>query len=350
LSKAGPAGPGKHRTDPPENAPSHLGGGAGYICEALVAYQPAAAVAVGAHQKLRLEGIRVIVSASYRTDIPAFYAPWLLRRLEAGFCRVASPYGGRPYEVSLTSDSVEGFVLWTRNLRPLMPHLGRVRQVAPFVVQFTATGYRQPLETSVIAAGDAVAQLHEVRNRFGARAAVWRYDPIVFTGELDTAAHRAQFAALARALRGAVDEVVLSVMHPYRKTRRNLDRAARRHGFLWRDPPLEEKRDLLQSLAEIAGDQAMAATLCSQPELLTQGLGEARCVDAARLADVAQQPVAAREAGNRPGCRCTLSRDIGAYDSCPHGCVYCYAVADRDRAVANFHIHDPEATTLLPGR
>jgi Domain of unknown function (DUF1848) len=51
-----------------------------------------------------------------------------------------------------------------------------------------------------------------------------------------------------------------------------------------------------------------------------------------------------RESGNRPGCRCALSRDIGAYDACPHGCVYCYAVADRDRAVANYR--DPEAETL----
>jgi uncharacterized protein DUF1848 len=140
--------------------------------------------------------------------------------------------------------------------------------------------------------------------------------------------------------------VVMSVMHPYRKTRRNLDRAAGHHGFRWRDPPAEEKRHLLERLAAIALDHGMAPTLCSQPELLLPGLGEARCIDAERLVDVAQRPVAARESGNRPGCRCALSRDIGAYDTCPHGCVYCYAVADRDRAVANFRNHDPEAAML----
>ena len=288
----------------------------------------------------------MIVSASYRTDIPAFYASWLLRRLEAGWCRVANPYGGAAYEVSLRPEAVDGFVLWTRNLRPLLPALDAVRRVAPFTVQFTATGYPRALESSVIGSAEAVAQLGELRRRFGPRVAVWRYDPIVFTGELDAAAHLAGFAALARRLAGSVDEVVLSVMHPYRKTRRNLDRAARRHGIAWRDPPAAEKRDLVERLAAIALDNRIAPTLCSQPELQATGLGEASCIDAARLADVAQRPIAAPAGGNRPGCRCARSRDIGAYDTCPHGCVYCYAVAERDRAVANFTGHDPAAAML----
>ncbi|MGC2412301.1 MAG: DUF1848 domain-containing protein, partial [Stellaceae bacterium] len=283
----------------------------------------------------------MIVSASYRTDIPAFYARWFLARLRAGYCRVANPYGGGSYEVSLAPGAVDGFVLWTRNLRPLLPDLDQVRRVAPFTVQFTVTGYRRSLETSVIASEEAVGQLRELRRRFGPRAAVWRYDPVVFTTELDAETHAAGFAALARALKGSVDEVVLSVMHPYRKTRRNLDRAAGHNDFLWRDPPPEEKRHLLGRLAAIAREEGMAPMLCSQPELLAPGLGEARCIDAERLADVAQGPIEARASGNRPGCRCALSRDIGAYDTCPHGCVYCYAVADRDRAVANFRKHDP---------
>jgi hypothetical protein len=289
----------------------------------------------------------MIVSASYRTDIPAFYAGWFLRRLRAGYCRVANPYGGAAYEVSLAPDAVDGFVLWTRNMAPLMPDLDDVRRVAPFIVQFTLTGYPRALEASVINADEAVEQLRELRRRYGARVAVWRYDPVVFAAGLDGAAHAAQFAGLARRLKGTVDEVVLSVMHPYQKTRRNLDRAARRHGFIWRDPPPEEKQHLLRSLAAIAREEGLAPTLCTQPELLVTGLGEASCIDVERLADVAQHPIAAPTGGNRPGCRCALSRDIGAYDSCPHGCVYCYAVADRDRAVANFRKHDPDAPMLL---
>jgi uncharacterized protein DUF1848 len=292
----------------------------------------------------------VIVSASYRTDIPAFYAEWFMRRLRAGSCRVANPYGGGAYEVRLTPDAVDGFVFWTRNVRPLLPHLDEIRRVAPFVVQYTVTGYPRALESSVIPVEEAVAQFRELRRRFGPRVAVWRYDPIVFAAGMEAAAHEAGFGELARGLAGAVDEVVLSVMTPYKKTRRNLDRAARRHGFAWRDPPLEEAQALLARLAAIAAEHGIAPTLCSQPEWLVPWLGEARCIDAERLSDVAGRPIAARENGNRPGCRCALSRDIGAYDNCPHGCVYCYAVADRDRAVANFRSHDPEADCLTPAQ
>ncbi|HZP74972.1 MAG TPA: DUF1848 domain-containing protein [Pseudolabrys sp.] len=284
-------------------------------------------------------GATVIVSASYRTDIPAFYADWFLGRLAAGYAAVANPYGGGVQRVSLAPGEVDGFVLWTRNLRPLLPHLDRVRAVAPFTVQFTATGYPRALEASVIAAAEAVAQLRDVARRFGRRAAVWRYDPIVVAPSVD---HRRNFAALAQALAGTVDEVVLSFVHPYRKTARNLGRA----GIAWRDPPVEEKRDLLAALAALAAEHGIAATLCTQPGLAGAGLGAARCIDAARLSDVAGRPILAPESGNRPGCLCARSRDIGAYDTCPHGCVYCYAVADRDRAVRRFRRHDPAADRL----
>jgi len=33
----------------------------------------------------------MIISASRRTDIPAFYAEWFMNRLEAGYCLVPNP-------------------------------------------------------------------------------------------------------------------------------------------------------------------------------------------------------------------------------------------------------------------
>ena len=93
----------------------------------------------------------MIVSASYRTDIPAFYAEWFLNRLAAGWCRIANPYGGAPARISLKPGEVSGFVFWTRNAAPLLPHLEAVRRIAPFTVQFTVTGYPRALESS---AGD----------------------------------------------------------------------------------------------------------------------------------------------------------------------------------------------------
>jgi hypothetical protein len=288
----------------------------------------------------------MIVSASYRTDIPAFYSAWFLRRLAEGSCRVRNPYGGAAYDVSLREGDVDGFVFWSRNMAPLAPHLATVRRRAPFIVQYTLTGYPRALESSVIDATRAIAQIADLAESWGKRAVVWRYDPIVVTTLTPPAWHEGNFQRLAAALAGRTDEVVVSFASPYRKTQRNLAVAARRHGFAWSDPEPTEKRALLSRLAAVAAAHGMRLTVCSQPALLGPEGGEARCIDADRLADVAQRAVVAKEKGNRPGCRCALSRDIGAYDSCPHGCVYCYAVANRERAVSRHREHDPAGPFL----
>src|SRR5271154_464750 len=115
----------------------------------------------------------MIISASYRTDIPAFHAPWFLRRLAAGRVRVANPYGGAPSDIPLGTGHVSGFVLWTRNLKPLMADLRTVAARAPFTIQFTVTGYPRALESALIEASTALAQIQAVRRDWGPRAAVW---------------------------------------------------------------------------------------------------------------------------------------------------------------------------------
>ncbi|MDH3235484.1 MAG: DUF1848 domain-containing protein [Alphaproteobacteria bacterium] len=284
----------------------------------------------------------MIVSASYRTDIPAFYGEWFRRRLAAGYVLVRNPYGGADFRVDLTPTAVDGYIFWTRNPAPFEAALAEVAgQGTPFVVQMTITGYPRALETSVIEPRRAIARVHAIAKTYGPRAAVWRYDPILATSRTPPAWHVKNFAALAGQLVGAVDEVVVSWATIYRKTERNLSAAATAHGFDWSDPPDDEKRALLADLATIAADHGMQMTLCSQPHLMVEGVVAARCVDAGRLSDIAGRPIVAKEKGNRPGCECAESRDIGAYDTCPHGCVYCYAVQSRTRARARFKAHNP---------
>jgi hypothetical protein len=290
----------------------------------------------------------MIISASYKTDIPAFYPNWLMARLAAGFCRMTNPWGGQTYEVPLTAATVDGFVLWTRNIGPLASHLPAVAAVAPFCVQYTVTGYPRALEASTIPADRAVAQIRRLRQDFGPRAAVWRYDPILFSSLTPAAWHRENFAALARALAGAVDEVVISFAHIYRKTRRNLSEAAERAVFTWADPDTGTKRALAADLAAIAGDVGMALRVCAQAVCVPPGGEPARCIDAARLSDIAGRPVVAGVKGNRPDCLCHASRDIGAYDTCPHGCCYCYAVSAPGIAKQRHAAHDPEGPFLFP--
>ncbi|MEE8623225.1 MAG: DUF1848 domain-containing protein [Alphaproteobacteria bacterium] len=294
-------------------------------------------------------GRAMIISASYRTDIPAFYGAWFMARLDAGFCRVANPYGLQVYEVPLTPETVDGFVFWTKNPGPFLKHLPAIRNRGfAFVVHTTLNGYPRALEYSAPEPERSIAYMFEIAAAYGPRAGVWRYDPVTVTSLTPLAWHEKNFAALARALEGATDEVVVSFAQIYRKTRRNMAAAARAFGFDWRDPEDGEKRELLARLADLARRSGMRLTLCSQPEYLAPGASPARCIDAARLGEVAGRPIAAVEKGNRPGCLCAASRDIGAYDSCPMGCVYCYAVQNRALARKRFKRHDAKGEFLFP--
>lgn len=291
----------------------------------------------------------MIVSASYRTDIPAFYAEWFLRRLDEGFALVRNPYSAQMYRVDLRPQRVTGFVFWTRNFGPLLERLDRLRAFGrPFVVQFTITDYPRQIEPAVIPAEKAVAQMHRLAREVHPLCPVWRYDPVLFTSLTPTEFHERNFARLAAALEGATDEVVISFAQIYAKSRRNLDAAARRHGFTWTDAPDDAKRELAARLALLARRHGMRLTVCSQPEYLAPGAEEARCVDVRRLARISGEPLEAPLKGNRPGCACHESRDIGEYDTCPHGCLYCYAVRHRRVALARYRAHDPASPSLLP--
>lgn len=269
----------------------------------------------------------MIISASYRSDIPAFHGDRFLAALAAGEVAVANPYNNRPSTVDLKPDAVDGYVFWTRNARPFARALDAVaRQGKPFVVQYTTIGYPRAIDTNVIDPALAIANAHDIARTYGKRVVVWRYDPILLTPDTETGWHRANFSRLADALSGIADEVVVSFAQLYAKSARNLAKA----GVSWCAPDLAAQAALIADLRAAAAARGMALSLCAQPELSARsGIAGARCIDAARLSDIAGRSITAATKGNRPGCLCAESRDIGAYDSCVHGCRYCYAVSDH---------------------
>ena len=273
----------------------------------------------------------MIISASYRSDIPAFHGDWFLAALNAGQVAVINPYNQRPSVIDLRPEAVDGYVFWTRNARPFSRALAAVAaQGKPFVVQYTILGYPRTIDTNVIDPSLAIANAREIAGSYGPRALVWRYDPILLTPETETGWHRANFLQLADALAGLTDEVVVSFAQLYAKSARNLAKA----GITWRQPELDEQAALIADLRDLASQRGMSLSLCTQPDLAAAP--PARCIDAQRLADIAGRPLAAPARGNRPGCLCAQSRDIGAYDSCVHGCRYCYAVSDHEAVQGRF--------------
>jgi hypothetical protein len=291
----------------------------------------------------------MIISASYKTDIPTFYGEWFTNRLRAGYCKTVNRFNSRVGRVSLRTEDVDGIIFWTKNVGPFLKHLTEVHERRiPFVIQHTINAYPRALEQAVVDADKAVENVRFIAEHYGPRVCVWRYDTILLSSLTPREFHLETFARLARRLEGSTDEAVVSFAHVYRKTLRNVTQAAREYGFSWEDPSDEWKRDLLGELAHIANAHRIALTLCSQPNFLAPGCGEASCVDARRIEAVSGRRFKSREKGNRPECRCSESRDIGEYDTCPHGCVYCYAVQNRHLALRRYREHDPASEFLFP--
>ncbi len=290
----------------------------------------------------------MIISVSYKTDIPAFYGEWFMNRLRAGYCKMVNPYNQQAYRVDLTRAGVDGIVFWTKNVGPFLGHLDEVAEAGhPFMVQYSINGYPRTLEFSVVDAQRSVGHMKLLQERYGPQAAVWRYDPIVFSSVTPLDFHRHNFAQLARSLEGVTNEVVVSFAQIYKKTRRNMDWAAKEFGFVWEDPADEVKLALVEELAGLAAQHGMQLSMCAQEAYLAPGAQAAHCVDGQRLAALAGHPIAAGVKGNRPECLCYQSRDIGEYDTCPHGCVYCYAVHNRKLAQSRYRAHDPAGEFLF---
>lgn len=298
----------------------------------------------------------MIISASYKTDIPAFYGPWLMQRLQHGYCKMINPYGGQIYTIDLSPEQVDGIIFWTKNINPFMRYLPEVERMGyPFLIHHTINGYPRALESRVVDTAQAIASMQQLAATYSPERLVWRYDPILFTSLTPPEWHLRNFEQLARALQGTVDEVIVSFAYVYKKSARNISLAAREQKFSWHEhssEDVEEKfRQLLTALAHIARAHGMQLRICAQKRFLVAGLvEEARCIDSLRLARVAGRAATnvKRQIGGRPECACGASKDIGAYDTCPHGCVYCYAVQQREKALQAYKDHDPAGEFLFP--
>jgi hypothetical protein len=297
----------------------------------------------------------MIISASYKTDIPTFYGEWFMNRLQAGYCKMVNPYGRQIYRVELTPETVDGFVFWTKNIGPFLKYLPGIQARGyPFIVQHSINGYPSQLESRVINYTHTIEYMKTLAGTYGSDVVVWRYDPIIISSLTPIDWHLRNFERLATALEGTTDEVVVSFAQIYKKTRRNMDIAAKEADFDWsRHESMtdDDVRNLVAALAQIAATRGMRLRICSQKAYLVPGIiEEARCVDADRLEKVSWRaiPGKARQKGNRKECGCFASRDIGEYDTCPHGCAYCYAVQHRDLALDRYKAHDPTGEFLFP--
>ena len=278
--------------------------------------------------------------------MPAFYGDWFLRRIRAGFAGVVAPYGGKRYLVSLAPQEVDCFVFWSKDFTPFVPALDSLDRLGyRFYFNYTVTAVPALFEHEVDKAA-ALQTLLYLSERYSPRHINWRFDPIVLTGSTGPDFYLDAFEQLAAQLAGRVERCYFSFMTEYEKVKRNLLPLADRGLRLLALPP-EEKIALAERLAAIAGRYGIRMYSCCGDYLLSPGIDQAHCIDGGIIEQLFfPQEFPHRQKPTRKECGCTESIDIGTYDTCPHGCLYCYANANKAVARAAFARHDPDSAFL----
>jgi hypothetical protein len=284
-----------------------------------------------------------VISVSRRTDIPAFYPDWLVNRLKAGRVFVRHPFVKKVLRVSLRPEDVSALVFWSKNYSPLLSRLGAIEKTTRnLFFHFTITANRE-LEFHTPDHRDATRDYLFIAGRYSPEQIIWRFDPITITDKLSFEVHEERFVRCAELLKGRARKCIISFVHPYKKVLTNLKKYTD-HSLI--ELSEEQKRAYAERLAERAGTYGIRLYACCNDHLVSGIIQKASCIDGRSLSGLFTSPIDTRKAGTRKECACTKSVDIGAYDTCAHGCVYCYANADKDRAAAALKRHDPSWNAL----
>lgn len=273
-----------------------------------------------------------------------------MQRVREGFVLVPNPRNpSHVLRVSLAPAEVSAIVFWSRDYGRLLPHLDELDDRGLHACfHLTLTGYGPPFELRAPAFGTVVRQLEALAKRYGPERVIWRYDPILLGSRHDLAHHRARFHAIAQAVAPYVRRCVVSFLDEYPSAMRELRAITEQTGETFGRPSHPDRLALALSLLEAAQRFGLALSACCEPDLLPN-VPRARCIDPDLIRTFATDPQPLfREAPTRKGCGCVLARDIGAYHTCAHGCVYCYACESPSRALRNAQQVDAHANTLGP--
>lgn len=295
------------------------------------------------------KGDPMIISASRRTDIPAFFAEWFFNRLRAGFCTVRNPFNAKQVStISLAPADVDAIVFWSKNPAPLLPRLKELDAMGyRYYFLFTLNDYPKELEGELPSIEKRIETFKALSAEIGPDKTVWRYDPIIISNQTPAPWHRERFERLCAALAGQTRRVITSPLEFYRKTERNLAPLAQA-GWAFEKNSLGPE-DLLRFMARTAESAGMEIFSCAQErDLSPLGIKPGKCIDGALLERLFGLGLNyKKDSGQRPACGCVRSRDIGANDTCVHNCRYCYATQNYPLAQKRFAAHDPLAEGLF---
>jgi hypothetical protein len=281
---------------------------------------------------------RIVISASRRTDIPAFFMPWFMTSIDAGRFEVRNPYNRQTSIVPVSPEGVHSIVFWSKNYGPFLDQ-GYAKALNDrgyrLFFNFTINSTQPVLEPGLPSLDNRLKQLTRLVEAYGPDCIQWRFDPICFFRERSGAMgdNLDEFDAIARyAAQLGLDSCITSFVDLYRKV---LRRVKEHHDIELVDPPMDQKVATTIELAGRLTRLGIKMRLCSEKELLARlpadlGVTASSCVPNDRLATLYGPGISlAQDGGQRraAGCMCGVSKDIGSYSlhPCRHNCLFCYA-------------------------
>lgn len=285
----------------------------------------------------------MIISASRRTDIPTYYSDWFFNRIKDGFVYVRNPMNiHQVSQVSLLPDIVDGIVFWTKNPIPMMERLDELNGYT-YYFQFTLNSYDKDVEPNIPSKNEIIIPAFQKLSRMiGKEKVVWRYDPIFLSEKYTVQYHLKYFRRLTEMLADYTEKCTVSFLDLYKNTQRNINSI----GAVV--PSLIQQKELLQQFSEIAQENGIYIDTCSEDaELSRYGIKRAHCIDKQRFERLGNYTLEVKKDKNqRLECGCVESIDIGLYNTCKNGCLYCYANFSQKSVLSNFEQHNPESPLL----
>lgn len=286
----------------------------------------------------------MIISASRRTDIPTYYSEWLFNRLREEYVLVRNPMNMHQIgRISLSPDVVDGLVLWTKNPIPMLGRLSELEKYN-FYFQFTLNAYGKDVEPNIPSKNDTIIPAFiQLSKAVGRDRVIWRYDPILLNADYTMEYHCKYFKRLAVKLSEYTEKCTVSFLDLYKSTARNvqpLQIQVETH---------EQQLELLSDFSEIAHHYGIYIDTCAEAiELNGLQIPHACCIDKERLERLGHYKLKAEKDKNqRPECGCAASIDIGAYNTCKNGCLYCYANYSGKTVQTNSEKHNPNSPLLF---
>ncbi|MDE6251813.1 MAG: DUF1848 domain-containing protein [Lachnospiraceae bacterium] len=284
----------------------------------------------------------MIINTGSRTDIPAFFSDWFYNRIKEGFVLTRNPYyPNQVLKYKINPDVVDCIVFCTKNPQPM---LDRIEEISRFN-QFwfvTITPYEKDIEPFVPDKNIVMDTFKQLSDIVGIKAISLRYDPIFITEKYNLEFHITEFEKMCRNLNGYTDNCVISFIDLYAKTKRNFPSV--------REVNINEREIIEKKFSEIGRKYGIIIrTCCEGAEAEKYGIDISGCMtkEIIERAVGATLKVPKSRKSARSDCNCLLGNDIGMYNTCGHGCIYCYANYDRNIVVKNMKLHNPKSPFII---